>query len=312
MYLSLFEEHFPLYVEAMKATEHNSPWHREGSVWTHTCMVYTAIKALHPDNKVLLITAILHDLGKTLTKSLNSYGGHSFLGHEGVSTFLATDILPIFDCSDSDKLHILRTISLHGVNTDQLSLPYLSMFRKADVIGRICDSSSSEYKPRKFRTPYLPSSHTITILCGLPCSGKSIYASSLGLPIISRDSYLMNNFGDPDEDYNTVYREVHSDALLKRELDEGFNDYIRSVSKAKTDAVIDMTMLSLKSRRTMMSQFPHAQFKCIVFLPRLSTIEARNDCRPGKFIQPEVLHSMMTSFVMPVREEGFVDIQYIF
>ena len=60
----------------------------------------------------------------------------------------------------------------------------------------------------------------------------------------------------------------------------------------------------------MMTQFQHAKFKAIIFLPRLSTVEARNETRPGKFISDEVYFNMMKSFVVPVLEEGFESIEY--
>ena len=311
MYLQQFTEHFPIYVECMKSTQHDSPWHLEGSIWTHTCMVYSAIKSFRPDSRVLLIAAILHDIGKIQTKLIKPNGHASFHSHEGLSTFLATDILPLWDLSDSEKRDILNLISLHGVNTAQLRIPYLTMFRQADTIGRISSEPSSEYEPRNFRRPNQRHTHTITFLCGLPCSGKSTYARSLNTTIISRDDYLMDNFADIGESYNTVYTEIHSDPLLKRELDEGFNAYIHSIAQSQVDAVIDMTMLSLSSRRSMMAQFPNAQFNCVVLFPRLSLIESRNANRHGKVISDDVMFNMMKSFVMPVREEGFTSINYI-
>lgn len=311
MYLQQFTEHFPIYVECMKSTEHDSSYHLEGSVWTHTCMVYSAIKSFRPDSRVLLIAAILHDLGKIKTKLIKLNGNGSFHSHEGLSTFLATDILPLWDLSFSEKRDILNLISLHGVNTAQLQIPYLTMFRQADTIGRISSKISGEYEPRNFRRPNQRHTHTITFLCGLPCSGKSTYAKSLNTTIISRDDYLMDNFSFAGESYTDCYNSVHSDPLLKRELDEGFNVYILSIATAQVDAVIDMTMLSLSSRRSMMAQFPNAQFNCIVLFPRLSLIESRNVNRHGKVISDDVMFNMMKSFVMPVREEGFASINYI-
>lgn len=310
MYLKQFYDHFPLYVETMKATDHNSPYHLEGSIWTHTCMVYSAIKALHPDNKVLLIAAILHDIGKIFTKSINNKGGHSFIGHEGVSTFLATDILPLFELTHQEKLDILHVISLHGVNISQLSnIPYLAMFRRADVIGRISSNEKTDYDPRNFLTPRRDPTHTVTLLCGLPCTRKSTYAATLGLPVLSRDNFLMQ-YANPDETYNECYTRIHASVEDLSEFNKAYNAHIIKLSKDQSDLVVDMTMLSLKTRRVMMSHFPKASFKCVVFLPRLSIVKACNDSRPGKFISDEIYNTMMASFVMPVREEGFTDIQY--
>ena len=310
MYLNFFTEHFPIYVECMKSTDHNSDYHQEGSVWTHTCMVYAAIKAAHPDNKVLLIAAILHDIGKIKTKVVKDNGKHSFNNHEGVSTFLATDILPMFELTKQEIIDILRIISLHGVCISQLSVPYLSMFRKADCIGRISSKGCLDYDPRNFFTPTKKPEYTVTMLIGLPASGKSTLASSYS-NVISRDQFLMDNYAKENEYYNDCYTRVHEDPLLKADLNSKFSSYLYDKAKESKDLIIDMTNLSLSSRRSMMHHFNKAQFKAIVFLPRLSTIETRNACRTGKIISDEILFSMMKNFTIPIYEEGFIDIQYI-
>ena len=294
----------------MKSTDHNSPYHREGSVWTHTCMVYAAIKAMHPDNKVLLIAAILHDLGKIKTKIIKDNGNHSFHGHEGVSVFLATDILPFFDLTQQERIDILRVISLHGVCTAQLHVPYLDMFRKADVIGRISEKPSGDYDPRNFFKPHSKPAYSVTMLIGLPCSGKSTFATRFE-NVVSRDNFLMTNYSNPGESYNDCYTSVHEDPLILADLNTEFSKHLFDKARLEKDLCIDMTNLSLSSRRRMMNQFNKAEFHAIVFLPRLSTIEARNQARTGKFISDEVYFNMMKSFVMPVREEGFESISII-
>ena len=72
-----------------------------------------------------------------------------------------------------------------------------------------------------------------------------------------------------------------------------------------------MTMLSLKDRQSMMSRFPKASFKCIVFIPPLTTIMERNEARKGKHISSDIYDRMMSKFVMPTKAEGFTSIKYI-
>ena len=309
-YLLKFTQEFPAIVADMKACEHNSDYHIEGSVWTHTCMVYTYVQAAHPNNKVLLLSAILHDIGKVQARTLIE-GKTRFSGHEGYSTFLARDILNRFDCTDQEIIDILNVVSLHGVNVAQLgSVPYLAMFRKADGNSRIALKYHTDYSPRKFRKPNSNPTHTVTILCGLPCSGKSTYALKHD-NVISRDSFMMLHYGDKSEDYNTVYKEVHSDLRVLADFNKAFDKHLAKASKWKTNITIDMTMLSLKNRRSMMSKFPKASFKCIVFIPPLTTIMERSEARKGKHISSDIYDRMMTKFVMPTKAEGFEDIQYI-
>ena len=310
-YLLKFTQEFPAIVADMKACEHNSDYHIEGSIWTHTCMVYSHIQALHLDNKVLLLSAIFHDVGKVIARK-EIDGKVRFSGHEGYSTFLSRDLLTKFDCTDQEIIDILNVISLHGVNISQLSdIPYLSMFRKADAAGRITNKLLEDYNPRRFHKPYSNPTQTITILCGLPCSGKSIYASDFD-NVISRDSFLMENYADSDEDYNKVYKEVHSDPLVLADFNKSFDAYLQQASKLNLDYVIDMTMLSLSDRRSMMARFPKAKFNCVVFIPPLlTTIRERNEARKDKHISSDIYDNMMSKFVMPTKAEGFTSIKYI-
>ncbi len=309
-YLQQFIKFYPKLVSDMKACEHNSQYRQEGSVWTHTCMVYSHIQALHPDNKILLLSAIFHDVGKVIA-SRKIDGKVRFSGHEGYSTFLSRDLLTKFDCTDQEIIDILNVISLHGVNISQLSdIPYLSMFRKADAAGRVTNKLLDDYNSRRFYKPNSNPTQTITILCGLPCSGKSTYASDFD-NVISRDAFLMENYADSNEDYNKVYKEVHSDPIVLADFNKSFDVHLQQVSKLNLDYTVDMTMLSLSDRRSMMARFPKAKFHCVVFLPTLEVIEARDKVRKGKSIDPSVYERMMSKFVMPTKAEGFTSIKYI-
>lgn len=309
MYLHKFTTKYPYLVKAMQETEHTSPYHMEGSVWTHTCMVYTYVKAKHPDNKVLLLAALLHDVGKPSSLVVKPTGKHSFNGHEGVSTFhaitLAKELEPTL--TQQQLIDLLNVISLHGTNVSQASIPYLYLFRLADITGRISDQGRDDYDPRKFYKPTSSPTHHVTILCGLPCSGKSTFAKQFPL-VLSRDNLLTDMY--PDLTYNDAYDKVHSDPDLLASFNNSFNAHINSLAKLQKDLVVDMTMLSLSSRRKMMSRFPKASFSCIVFLPPLETIQSRNYSRPNKFIEPTIIQSMMKSFVMPIKAEGFTTITY--
>ena len=316
MFLKLFTEHFPIYVELMKSTDHNSPYHAEGSVWTHTCMVYSILKSRRPDSYVPQIAAILHDLGKCLVKTTKDDGTFSFNGHEGVSTHLALDILPIFGLREFENIQILNLISLHGVNIDQLTIPYMTLFRHADSVGRISMKDiRKDYDPRKFVKQASEYKREVTILTGLPCSGKSTYTSQFKNThnIISRDDFMMNSpfFNSDNLSYSEVYAEIHSDKKNLDNFNVQFEKHIIEVSKDYSKPIIvDITMLSLSSRRSMMAKLKNSEFKSVVFLTRLTTIDARNANRPGKVIPDEVLFNMQKSFTMPVREEGFTSIEY--
>lgn len=315
MVQSTIDQHQHLF-QAMKETEHQSLYHQEGSVWTHSLMVLSHVRALHPDNIVLQLAALLHDCGKPLAKTVDPLSGKtSFNGHEGLSTMLATDVLKSLDLTPQQKLDVLRVISLHGTNVTQLlDIPYLQMFRKADQAGRLYfgeKGQPSDYPERRFATPTTSPTHTVTFLVGLPCAKKSTYAHQLiqATAIISRDDLLTYTY--PDMTYNKAYQYVHSDPARLQIFNKAFDKLITQRSREQKDLVVDLTNLSLKSRRSMMQRFPHAQFKCVVFLPPFSSVVQCNQTRPGKSISTDILINMSKSFVMPVKQEGFTDITYI-
>ena len=293
----------------MKQTEHNSKYHEEGSVWTHTCMVYALATSKYPNNTVLELTALLHDIGKCYVGFVKD-GKTRFTGHEGYSTFLAISILDDFKVPQDIKLEVLKTISLHAVNLSEIraSVP-LRQFRELDIMGRISAQQRDDYEPRKFITPPTETTHTVNILVGLPASGKSTFAQFSGLPIISRDTIIKDMY--PDFTYTQAFNTVQADPALLQLVSQKLDKLTSQLSREQKDCVIDMTNTSLSSRRKHMNKFNKAAFKATVFLPSMSTIEARNLSRPGKLIPKTVYESTMKSFVMPIRDEGFTAIDYI-
>ena len=308
-YIQQFMQKYPHLVALMKQTEHNSKYHEEGSVWTHTCMVYTLATSKYPNNTVLELTALLHDIGKCYVGFIED-GKTRFTGHEGYSTFLAISILDDFKVPQDIKLEVLKTISLHGVNLSEIRASvHLRQFRELDIMGRISAQQRDDYEPRKFITPPTETTHTVNILVGLPASGKSTFAQFSGLPIIARDIIIKDMY--PDFTYTQAFNTVQSDPALLQLVSQKLDKLTSQLSREQKDCVIDMTNTSLSSRRKHMNKFNKAEFKATVFLPPMSTIESRNLSRPGKLIPKTVYESMMKSFVMPIRDEGFTSIDYI-
>lgn len=295
---------------SMANCEHNSPYHQEGSVWTHTEMVYNYAVKNYPENKVVQIAALLHDIGKPSAMRVDPRDGRTrFNGHEGYSTFLAREILETFNLSTEEKIQILNLISLHGVNIEQLQYPSLEAMRECDMKGRISSKELREYSRRQFLILPKNPTHTVTIMVGLPGSGKSTIAKTLNVPIISRDDIITNMF--PDKTYNEAYRHIRENEDQYMAVSFKFEKELIKAAKEQKDIVIDMTMLSLSSRRSMMAKFPNAKFKAIVVIPPLSIVKERASKRPGKEMSDKVYEHMLPTFTMPVKEEGFEEITYI-
>lgn len=130
----VFMKHFPeFYVknqngESVINCQQNSKYHRYG-VFKH--ILYTienvgrdSLKYSSHDMKILKWTMLLHDIGKPMTKTINSEGYDSFAGHDDVSVELADDILNRFDFTEEDKRIILTLIKYHDRYLNEGDLTY--------------------------------------------------------------------------------------------------------------------------------------------------------------------------------------------
>ena len=319
-------------------------FHAEGTVFAHTMMVMTWIEAQKEkysleDYIILITSALLHDTGKpncqeempaNETKPIRN----SFKGHEGVSSFFAVGVLKKLK-AEFPELYtkeiiekIIKVVSLHGTYIDETSDIYFlrDEIRKADKNGaiRMVDEGIySQYEKRKFLKPTkeIPYKNLI-VLVGLPNSGKSTLREAFirSFPeavVVSRDDLLENfyqdKFGKTDT-YNNMYVALHSDDILLKEFKKIFQDYLNSIAKTEDNIIIDMTQLSLSSRRKMLNHFPKHTKKAIVVMTDNDELFRRNKQRfeeTLKFISEKVIENMMTSFTFPVLEEGFQDIELI-
>lgn len=313
-------------------------WHAgDDSVWTHTMMVMTWIEAkkseVTEDEYITLITsALLHDTGKPdceeqMPASDTKPVRNSFKGHEGCSSFFAVGVLKKLKAEFpeiyTDKIieNVIKVVSLHGTYVDETTdiLNLRMRFREADKLGavRISDEGIfAQYEKRKYlKETATEKDKNLTVLIGLPNSGKSTTRDELikenkDLFVISRDDLLEvfyeGKFFKVDS-YNTMYKYVHDDKEVLKEFEELFRVHIQEAQKFK-NVLIDMTQLSLSSRRKMLSNFPKFNKKALVIMTDNESLLERNDKRfkeTRKFISEKVIENMMTSFTYPVLEEGF-------
>lgn len=326
-------------------------YHMEGNVWTHTLMVMTYVetyfdlidinlnKYITYKNYVKILTAaLLHDFGKPKARK-DKYSEergeyYSFTGHEGISTFMSLKYLSQLkkDFPETYKEEVIKDIlhlvSLHGTANQEENeeMSFLrSVFRKADKKGAIRSGSLNEekvsdYQPRKFvKKQKKEENKELVLLTGLPNSGKSslIENKYKDYVIISRDNtietfYKIFNETEDIYTYNQAYKWIHSDEILKEKFNNFFEEEIKKVIKEKPNKiVVDMTLLTLKSRRKMLNHFSKYKAKSIVLLPNLEKISQRNEERKkeGKYISQEVYDSMYLSFVIPQKEEGFESVE---
>ncbi len=215
---------FPELWQAMDDANHNfsihdlNPYHLEGRVSTHTLMV-AKIAEIYNENEIIQWAALLHDLGKPLARiEIPEKRRARFVNHEGISMFLAIDILNKTDLSTDDKIQVLKVIAGHSLlfdlliikdeNTIDINDDVYKLFKGQktflDLVSRItrCDTLGRFAKGADARThlgdsivpaiqnilpkfidqdslDYNEKDKALILLCGLPGSGKSSYVNLL-------------------------------------------------------------------------------------------------------------------------------------
>lgn len=345
-----FLEHYPDEYYKMVSTNHSlndlniselNPYHIEGSVWTHTLMVMTYIEAKEYNdftNNILLIVALLHDIGKPYAidikegcSEINKPARYSFNGHEGISFFLSlniiVDILKYFPYIHTSKVIILKLISLHGVDDQEQDEQELrQLFRQADKNGacrKIYPINNDiqlqdRYNSRNFvkisNNQIIKKDTELLMIMGLDCVQKAKYVmefvsgeNNKEYFIFSKNNYMKQYAiikGLPInslDDYEKIYNFCQS-PIHKKSFDIQYQQYILNVSNTYSKVIVDMEMLSLSDRRKILNNFKHFEYKnCIVYLPKINYI---NDLMYNNSNKSNKL----SSFIFPVYDEGFDNI----
>lgn len=327
--LNWFLETFPSIVTKMDNCEHYyspqlpNPYHIENRVLTHTFMVYKMSEFFSPDNHWVKWSSLLHDIGKPDSKKVDhDHKKCSFYGHEGLSAYMALDVMKKADLPYIDRLLIFKLIALHGslfhfiksdgfVKSDILDtfkgekdlLVNLIQQVRADSCGRF--SKSTQLKEATINFSQLPelfsetinqlenSSHVtnennlpqLTILIGPPATGKTTWTNENRTSeiIISRDN-LVEEYG---RHKNLNYSDTFKFLLNNKEIEmKEISDVLIKTSvdarKNNESVIIDMTNMSKKTRKKWIHEFNGYHKKAIVFLTGLNELLDRNDIRYQK------------------------------
>ena len=324
-------------------------YHLGESVWTHTLMVVSHMVIQLKDTvssrgKELLLAALLHDIGKPQARFFNKEKEKIvFYGHDSISTFLALDIIQEIDptITEEQKLYTLKLINYHQILfdvtkdmtnkavqklankfNDEKLFADLIILRYCDFSGNISKSTQSTSWNKTCEIMDLIKTHpieenkpTVTLMVGLPASGKSTYIKENWgeRNILSRDALLMSIANISSKfpvDYSTAFRTVD-----QKEVDKLHEEELRIRLKSKISFVIDRTNLTHKGRMKFINRARQAGFsiKIIVFLVDMQTIIDRNAQRTffeNKDIPIEVIKKMMKNFNIPFANEG--EVEYIF
>lgn len=146
--------------------------------------------------------------------------------------------------------------------------------------------------------------NTLTLLVGLPASGKSTYAierlANDSTIILSSDELRKELFGDENcqENNGIVFKTLYKRA--KEYLQNGKN------------VVIDATNINLKARRSALSQFEKMPIKreAIVFATPFELCIERDKER-SRTVGEAVIKKFLYRFEIPMKYEGFDVIRFV-
>lgn len=318
-----------------------SPHHLEGNVFGHTNMVLLMAEHYN-ENLNVRISALCHDLGKpmSITRVEDKKRVRMF-NHESLSVYLALDYLNTLDLSSEDKIRICQLIALHTylykemredgyeqrviskfAGEQELFYDILSLTR-SDALGRFAENEdrSPFFDPHQTFSSILYGINPVIypretqgeaiVLIGPPMSGKSswIKKNTSSHLILSRDEVIMEM--GKGKSYSEAYKSVDQD-----KVNAEYDSRRKLAMRSGKDLVFDMCNMSEKDRRRNLNGLPkQMKRKAVVFLTGYNTLLERNEKRTkeeGKHIPHYVLVNMMGKFAVPLRSEGFDEIEYVF
>ena len=115
--LEWFQMEYPELVRKMRECSHHydsqtlNPYHFEGDIWTHTLLVHLLAVRNYPDNIVLHLATLLHDVGKPVT--FTNVDRIRFTSHETVGADMAEAICQRLAFSNEDTQRIVSLVKGH-------------------------------------------------------------------------------------------------------------------------------------------------------------------------------------------------------
>ena len=352
--MSLFEDFIkwnPILVREMENCSHHfnlrnpNPYHLEGSVLNHTCMVYNNIY----DSHIHKLFAICHDIGKVYTRYIDGdrvrMSGHELAGIQDTIDFLfylGCDYPTIY-CElltlisnhmnfISDQMKEKDKIKL--CNNNQSFIELAEDCSIADKRGSITSDKDMKSGSTSIDTeqisdsdePIFDVSHcNIILMCGIPGSGKD-YIASRRFPdakIVSWDNirirlykdYLKErNMGFPSSEaelYNQAFNFVNKNKI---NLNSYLKEEVESVLKSGYNQVIvSNTNLTRKRRRSTINLLSKLADKigAMYVVADYNTALRRNTERKSKQISESTICKMSLNQQMPTLFDGFDDIEFV-
>lgn len=339
----------------MKNVLQDKIWHAEGDVQIHTKMVCDALMtlpeflALSDQEKHILVTgALMHDIEKRSTTTEEEINGRICItapSHAKKGEKVARELLyKEFNCPFKIRETICKLVRWHGkplhvvyeknfINlATQIPLNYLSMFAKADILGRICDDAEFQLytiecfeqlaielgcfdKPHQFEsdlaqheylnssepfldyTPYDNTKFEVVLMSALPGTGK--------------DTFIEKNF----KGWEVISLDDIRDELGTKTTSKKGNG--QSIQLAKERAKVFMrkhqnfiwnaTNITKQMRQQLIDQFKiyNARVRIVYLEVPYNTIIKQNNSRE-EVVPKSVIDNMIYKLEPPVAEEAHI------
>ncbi|WP_373070632.1 AAA family ATPase [Sulfurimonas sp.] len=351
-----FIENYSEYVTQMRECSYHSNnytnlHHLEGDVWSHTMLSFS--KGLNFEvSKVILLSLFFHDIGRIKTRHINKDGSLSFGDFEGVSCFIAVEMLNKLDLSENEKVKILKIIMyqynvIDFVKYDDISwekfvekykydeelVKDLFSYVKCDLFGRFIDKSKAKYynlnkiltyeKKASSLNIQIPqkdiAKKDVYILVGLPCAGKSTWIEQ-NFPnshVISRDdtvSEIGKRHNVYTYDESSYLEDTNED--ISREVDALYNQLIKESFEINLPVIIDNTSVTISKRKKWIDKYKDTHnVYAVVFLKSYQQVIDCNTKRTkseNKTVDHETILKQMINFRIPMLNEGFCEVKYVF
>lgn len=182
--VGVFEQFFPHFL-VMKETPQDKEWHPEGDVWIHTLMVVDEAATLvknapisEEQKLVIMLGALLHDVGKPETTYTDEAGHIVSPGHEQKGEAKAREFLSHINAPKEITEKVIKLVTNHMMpgslyRTDEKGTPItdsairrlakklhpatieeLILVSNADSFGRGIDNPKTVYKPGEWLTDF--------------------------------------------------------------------------------------------------------------------------------------------------------------
>jgi predicted kinase len=140
------------------------------------------------------------------------------------------------------------------------------------------------------------------LLIGMPCSGKSTWASSRKEFVLSSDRYIEEYASQKSKTYNEVFSSYISKATSLM-----WDDMYKAQGEGR-DIIWDQTNLTIESRKSKLNALSNYKKVALVFSVADDIADRRHLQRIGKTIPRSILLRMKQTYQPPSISEGFDEI----